>query len=134
MNAVNKKFSLLFVDDEKRILTSLRSIFRKEYKVFVANSGSEALELLDNNQIDVVVSDQRMPGMLGNELLSIIHKKHPKTMRLLLTGFVDKDAIINTINEGEIYRFINKPWNNDCLLYTSPSPRDRQKSRMPSSA
>lgn len=109
----NKKFSLLFVDDEKRILTSLRSIFRKEYQVFVANSGAEALELLDKNAIDVVISDQRMPGMLGNELLTKIHKKYPKIMRLLLTGFVDKDAIINTINEGEIYRFINKPWNND---------------------
>ena len=112
-NPINKKFSLLFVDDEKRILTSLRSIFRKEYQVFVANSGAEALELLDNNTIDVVVSDQRMPGMLGNELLTKIHKKYPKIMRLLLTGFVDKDAIIKTINEGEIYRFINKPWNND---------------------
>lgn len=113
MNVTEKKFSILFVDDEERILTSLRSIFRKEYQVFVANSGIEALKLLDENKIDVVVSDQRMPGMLGNELLKEVRKKHPKVMRLLLTGFVDKDAIINTINEGEIYRFIHKPWNNE---------------------
>jgi len=113
MSSTEKKFSILFVDDEKRILTSLRSIFRKEYHVFLASSGAEALELLAKNKIDVVVSDQRMPGMLGNELLAKIHELYPKIMRLLLTGFVDKDAIINTINEGEIYRFINKPWNNE---------------------
>jgi DNA-binding NtrC family response regulator len=109
----NKKYNILFVDDEKRILTALRSIFRREYNVFIANGGEEALKVLANNSIDVIVSDQRMPNMLGNELLAQVHKLYPKTMRLLLTGFMDKEAIIRTINEGEIYRFINKPWSND---------------------
>jgi DNA-binding NtrC family response regulator len=109
----NKKYNILFVDDEKRILTALRSIFRREYNVFIANGGEEALTVLANNSIDVIVSDQRMPNMLGNELLAQVHKLYPKTMRLLLTGFMDKEAIIRTINEGEIYRFINKPWSND---------------------
>ncbi len=109
----SKKYSVLFVDDEKRILTALRSIFRREYDVHIANSGKEALDILANNNINVIVSDQRMPNMLGNELLAEVHKNYPNTMRLLLTGFMDKEAIVKTINEGEIYRFINKPWRND---------------------
>ena len=113
MSDSNRKYKVLFVDDESRILTALRSIFRREYEVFTANSGDEALQVLADNQIDVIVSDQRMPNMLGNELLAKVHKEYPKTMRVLLTGFMDKEAIIKTINEGEIYRFVNKPWNND---------------------
>ncbi|MFT6220675.1 MAG: DNA-binding NtrC family response regulator [Candidatus Endobugula sp.] len=113
MMTTEKKYSVLFVDDEKRILTALRSIFRREYDVHIANGGEEALAILAENEINVIVSDQRMPNMLGNELLAEVHKLYPKTMRLLLTGFMDKEAIIRTINEGEIYRFINKPWRND---------------------
>lgn len=113
-----KKYSVLFVDDEKRILTALRSIFRREYEVHIANSGREALAILDTKAIDVIVSDQRMPNMLGHELLSEVHKRYPKTMRLLLTGFMDKQAIVDTINQGEIYRFISKPWNNDEIHQT----------------
>ncbi len=109
------KYNVLFVDDEQRILTSLRSIFRREYNVFTALGGKEALEILANNTINVIVSDQRMPNMLGNELLAQVHKLYPQTMRLLLTGFMDKQAIIQTINEGEIYRFINKPWSNESI-------------------
>ncbi len=118
MSKANKKYSILFVDDEKRILTALRSIFRREYHVHIANSGDEALDILSKNTIDVIVSDQRMPNMLGNELLAKVHQQYPKTMRLLLTGFMDKEAIIKTINEGEIYRFINKPWRNDEIHQT----------------
>ena len=113
-----KKYSVLFVDDEKRILTALRSIFRREYDVCIANSGREALAVLESKPVDVIVSDQRMPNMLGHELLAEVHKRYPKTMRLLLTGFMDKEAIVDTINEGEIYRFINKPWNNDDIHKT----------------
>lgn len=113
MPSTDKKYSILFVDDEKRILTALRSIFRREYDVSIASGGKEALEILAMKKIDVIVSDQRMPNMLGNELLAKVHQLYPKTMRLLLTGFMDKEAIIKTINEGEIYRFINKPWRND---------------------
>ncbi len=113
MSSIDKKYSILFVDDEKRILTALRSIFRREYDVSIASGGDEALEILAMKKIDVIVSDQRMPNMLGNELLAKVHQLYPNTMRLLLTGFMDKEAIIKTINEGEIYRFINKPWRND---------------------
>ena len=109
----DRKYRVLFVDDERRILTALRSIFRREYEVFTANGGAEALEILQKNRVDVVVSDQRMPNMLGNELLAKVHQLYPQTMRVLLTGFMDKAAIIDTINQGQIYRFINKPWKNE---------------------
>ena len=113
MNDQKRKYTVLFVDDEPRITSALRAIFRKEYNVLIANSGAEALPILANQSVDVIVSDQRMPEMLGNELLAIVSQKYPQTMRILLTGFMDKQAIVNSINDGEVYRFINKPWNNE---------------------
>ena len=113
MNDLNRKYTVLFVDDEPRITSALRAIFRREYKVLIANSGADALEVLEKNDVDVLVSDQRMPEMLGNELLAMVSQKHPQTMRILLTGFMDKQAIVDSINQGEVYRFINKPWDND---------------------
>ena len=110
-----QKYSVLFVDDEPRITTALKAIFRREYAVYIANSGDDVLAILEHQQIDVVVSDQRMPQMLGNELLAEVSRRFPRTMRVLLTGFTDKQAIIDSINQGEIYRFISKPWNNDEL-------------------
>jgi DNA-binding NtrC family response regulator len=108
---MSKRYSLLFVDDEKRVLRSLNSVFRREYDVYLADSGFQALEILYSKNIDVIVSDQRMPHMTGSELLAKVHEQYPQVMRVLLTGYVDKEAIINTINEGEIFRFISKPWN-----------------------
>lgn len=113
MTDTNRKYKVLFVDDEPRVTSALKAIFRREYDVLIANSGVDALALLSKNKVDVIVSDQRMPGMLGNELLAKVSQLYPKTMRLLLTGFMDKQAIVDSINEGEVYRFINKPWNND---------------------
>lgn len=113
MNEINKKNTVLFVDDEPRITSALRAIFRKEYTVLIANSGADALSVLSEKKVDVIVSDQRMPEMLGNELLATVSSLYPQTMRILLTGFMDKKAIVDSINEGEVYRFINKPWNNE---------------------
>ena len=110
---MNKRYRLLFVDDEERVLRSLKSVFRRDYDVYVASSGDEALEILAQQQIDVIISDQRMPNMTGSELLAEVRKQYPTTMRLLLTGYVDKLAIIDTINEGEIFRYISKPWDID---------------------
>lgn len=113
MSDKNRKYSVLFVDDEPRVTSALKAIFRREYDVSIANSGAQALEKMDQSTFDVIVSDQRMPGMLGNELLAEVTKRHPQTMRILLTGFMDKKAIVDSINEGEVYRFINKPWRNE---------------------
>ena len=113
MSSKNRKYSVLFVDDEPRVTSALKAIFRREYDVAIANSGAEALDVMDKKSFDVIVSDQRMPGMLGNELLAEVFKRYPQTMRILLTGFMDKKAIVDSINEGEVYRFINKPWRNE---------------------
>ncbi len=113
MSNVDRKYKVLFVDDEPRVTSALKAIFRREYDVSVANGGLEALETLATTPFDVVVSDQRMPGMLGNELLAKVAQLYPQTMRILLTGFMDKQAIVDSINDGEIYRFINKPWRNE---------------------
>lgn len=113
MSDTKRKYNVLFVDDEPRVTSALKAIFRREYTVFIANSGADALTLLRTQSVDVIVSDQRMPHMLGNELLAQVSKLYPQTMRILLTGFMDKKAIVDSINEGEVYRFINKPWRND---------------------
>ncbi|MGK0439950.1 MAG: response regulator RpfG family c-di-GMP phosphodiesterase, partial [Paracoccaceae bacterium] len=113
MTNLNRKYRILFVDDEPRVTSALKAIFRREYDVYIANSGAEALKILASEQVDVLVSDQRMPHMLGNELLAQVSKIYPQTMRILLTGFMDKKAIVDSINQGEVYRFINKPWRND---------------------
>lgn len=113
MSDPKRKYKVLFVDDEPRVTSALKAIFRREYDVFIANSGADALALLSKQKVDVLVSDQRMPHMLGNELLAAVSKQYPQTMRILLTGFMDMKAIVDSINEGEVYRFINKPWRND---------------------
>ena len=113
MTETTRKYKVLFVDDEPRVTSALKAIFRREYDVLIANSGSDALKVLEKTKIDVLVSDQRMPHMLGNELLAKVSKLYPQTMRILLTGFMDKKAIVDSINQGEVYRFINKPWHND---------------------
>lgn len=103
--------TVLFVDDEERILRSLSMLFRSQYHVITATSAAAALEHVERERIHVIVSDQRMPGMLGVELLRRVREVSPTTMRILLTGYADLTAIVGSINEGEIFRFINKPWN-----------------------
>ena len=106
------KASVLLVDDEFRIIRSLKILFRSHFEVFTATRGQDALNILEKNKINVIVSDQRMPGMTGVELLSKVKKASPNTMRIVLTGYSDTDAIVSSINDGEVFRFVNKPWDN----------------------
>jgi len=101
--------TLLFVDDEPRVLTSMRVTFQRDYEVHTASSAQAALELLRERAVDVVVSDQRMPGMTGVELLNEVKELAPDTMRILLTGYADLAAIESAINEGEVFRYLMKP-------------------------
>jgi serine/threonine-protein kinase len=112
------KARILFVDDEERILTALRSIFRINYHVFTATNGAEALGLVKKFQPHVVVSDQRMPEMTGVELLRQVKEEAPSTVRLLLTGYSDLAAIVGSLNEGEVFRFVSKPWDNQDIQNT----------------
>ena len=105
--------TLLFVDDEERILRSLRMLFAAKYRVLVTTNGHDALEILKREKVHALISDQRMPVMAGVDLLRQAREIAPNTMRLLLTGYSDVEAIIGSINDGEVFRYINKPWNAD---------------------
>lgn len=109
------KATLLFVDDEKRVLSSMRAMFRRDYHVFVADNGQDALRIIDRERIDVVISDQRMPKMTGVELLCAVKEQAPSVMRILLTGYADLEAIEASINEGEVFRYLMKPCPPDDL-------------------
>jgi DNA-binding NtrC family response regulator len=109
MDAVVKRGTVLFVDDERRVLTSMRAMFRRDYEVLLANSGQEAIDLLRDHTVDVIVSDQRMPGMTGVEVLKAVKRLAPNAMRILLTGYADLKAIEASINEGEVFRYLTKP-------------------------
>lgn len=102
---------VLFVDDEERILSALRLLFKQQYEVHVATEGAQALALMAQHHFHVIVSDQRMPTMTGTELLSKARVASPNTVRILLTGYSDLAAIVGSVNEGEVYRFASKPWN-----------------------
>ncbi len=116
MSTINQKPNILCVDDEARILNSLRALLRLKYNVHVALSAAEAIEIMKNHNIAVVISDQRMPQMTGVEFLKITKQLSPHSIRILLTGFSDLEAIVNSVNESEVYRFLTKPWGNKQLL------------------
>lgn len=108
---------VLFVDDEANVLKSLQRLFLDEdYDLFTASSGGEGLEILkEEADVQVVVSDYRMPEMNGVDFLKEVYEKWPHTIRIVLSGYADTGSIVGAINEGQIYRFIPKPWNDDEL-------------------
>lgn len=110
--------TVLFIDDEPRILRAMQRLLRPHSKVLVAESGLEALELLCLERVDVIVCDQRMPGMSGTEVLTEARRLSPRSMRILLTGYADLDAAMGALNQGHIYRYLNKPWTNEALIET----------------
>jgi serine/threonine-protein kinase len=111
-----KKARVLCVDDEPNILRSLRWLLQKDFEVEVAASGYDGLELLRQGEYDVVISDQRMPGMIGSDFLREVRKVSPRSMRILLTGYSDPQSILKSVNESEVFRFVNKPWQFQELL------------------
>jgi two-component system probable response regulator PhcQ len=101
---------VLFVDDEPALLDGIKLNLRKEpYDILLCTSGADALAVLAAERVDVVVSDERMPGMSGSELLATVRKRYPATMRVMLTGQASLESTIKAINEGEVYRFLTKP-------------------------
>ena len=105
-------YTILLVDDEPHVTEAVKRMFRKEpYIVFTARSGREALAVLAEHPVDVVVSDEQMPGMLGTDLMALIYREYPETVRIILTGHAGLDVAVRAINEGQIYRFLMKPCN-----------------------
>jgi len=136
---------LLFIDDEQRVLTSMKALFRRHFQVFVADSGAKALEFLERESVDIVISDQRMPGMTGVEVLSAIKDKHPGIIRILLTGYADLEAVEASINDCEVFRYLMKPCPSDELMSViklaldqdqdqAATPRNAQLIEFPSGA
>jgi len=112
-------YKILFVDDEKDILSSMRRLLMEDrYEILTAESGIEALELLKKGPVDLIVSDQKMPKMSGVEFLQRSKEYSPDSIRIVLTGYADVNAAIDSINKGNVYRYITKPWNNDELRST----------------
>jgi len=110
-----KQARLLLVDDEERILSALKSLFRQRYHVFTTTDGNKALDFMGKYHVHVIISDQRMPIMPGVELLRRSQGISPTSVRILLTGYSDLASIVGSINDGEVYRFISKPWDNTDL-------------------
>ena len=117
---------ILLVDDEVNVLSALtRALFDEPYQVICAKSGEEALELIEKTPFKLVVSDERMIGMQGSELLAILKDTHPDTLRILLTGHATLEAAMKAVNQGEIYRFFTKPWDDTDLKFAIRSAIER---------
>jgi class 3 adenylate cyclase len=118
-----EKFPILYVDDEEHNLTSFAATFRKEYKIHTASNGYDAIEIMRQNDIKLVITDQRMPEMTGIQLLEKISPEFPDSIRMILTGFSDIDVIIEAINSGRVFRYITKPWDENELRMTIENAR-----------
>jgi len=114
-------YSILYIDDEENNLISFKSTFRRDYHIHVASTGKAGLEIMEKHNIQLVITDQRMPDMTGIEFLEKIVPLYPDCMRMIMTGFSDMDAIIQAINKGNIYRYVSKPWNREELQITIES-------------
>src|SRR5262245_24717192 len=110
------KHPILLVGDEPEILFSLRGLLRKEFELYTAESGAAALELLHQHPVHVIMTDQRMPQMTGVELLRRARGECPEAIRIVFTGYADIKAVIDAINQGQIYRYLTKPWDPDELV------------------
>jgi len=111
--------SILFVDDEADIISTLKRSMRKsQYQCFYASSGEDALAILEENIVDIVISDMKMPEMTGEQLLKEVAHKYPETIRIVLSGFAEDDLVMGAINQGHIWGFVHKPWNHSELLLT----------------
>ncbi len=103
-------FSILYLDDEPDNLIAFKAVFRRFFEVFTAENAREAFEILAVQKIDLIISDQRMPGMTGVEFFEKIQDVYPNSIRMILTGYSDMQAIVDAINKGKIYYYITKPW------------------------
>lgn len=117
MEVLSDTYNVLYVDDEENNLNSFRAALRRNYNIFTAHSGEEGIGILSENDIHVVVTDQRMPNMTGVQFLQHIPGDQDN-IRIILTGFSDMESIIEAINTGKVYRYITKPWDKDELKIT----------------
>ncbi len=111
-------YKIMIVDDEAANLRLLERLFRSGHEVVTAESGEEAMQLLTQHDIALLITDQRMPGMTGVELLKHTAAMRPHMVRIILTGYTDVEALVEAVNSGLVYRYVTKPWSNDDLRLT----------------
>jgi response regulator RpfG family c-di-GMP phosphodiesterase len=121
-------YKLLIVDDEQANLRLLERLFSTEYECFTASSGPAAIKMLEQHDVAIIITDQRMPGMSGIELLKATSTLRPHMVRILLTGYTDVEALVETINCGLVYMYFTKPWNNGELKMKVSRARDHYES------
>ncbi len=124
------KINILYVDDELNNLVSFKAVFRMKYNISTAISGEEAISILRSKQINIIITDQRMPQMTGVEFLESIIPEFPDPIRILLTGYADMNAVIDAINKGKIFHYLTKPWNEEELDMTIGRAFDVYKQKM----
>jgi signal transduction histidine kinase len=118
---MNKKYSILYVDDETSNLNVFKNTFRRDYHIFTAESAREGLDILDREHIDLILSDQRMPEMTGVDFLKNVMEKYPEPTRILITAYTDFSALKDAVNEAKIFQYIQKPWDEDDIKQTIDS-------------
>lgn len=109
---MQKEIHVLYVDDEEANLIAFRANFRKQFTVYTASSAAEAKQVLAENPVSVLITDQRMPEITGSQLLAEAAKTYPNQMRILLSAYSDIEALTHAVNEGYIFKFLKKPWND----------------------
>lgn len=113
-----KTINVLYIDDEPHNLTAFNATFRREYNIFLAESAEEGKKILEEKEMHVILSDQRMPKTTGIEFFESILQTHPNPIRILITGYTDINAVIDAINRGQVYKYLTKPWNEaDVKIY-----------------
>lgn len=120
---------ILIVDDEPDVLFSLTGLLRREFELHTAESGEAALSILREHDIHVIMTDQRMPGMTGVELIGRARAEFPSAVRMIFTGYADVKAVVDALNSGGLFRYITKPWDPDDLiaaLHEATQQYDRQ--------
>jgi response regulator RpfG family c-di-GMP phosphodiesterase len=109
------KHCLLVVDDEPDVCDSVHDLLRREFRVLKAKSAAEGCKLLQENEVHIIMTDQRMPQTTGVEMLTKARTRHPRAVRMLFTGYADLEAVIAAINQGHVYHFLKKPWQPEEL-------------------
>ena len=111
----NHKIKVLYVDDEKINLQAFRTTFKYDFDILLASSAKEARQLLSNNRVDIIISDQRMPDETGTDFLGSIKDIYPDPIRLLLTAYSDNQTVLNAVDDGVVYHYLTKPWDDNYL-------------------